>query len=82
MKTNSQKQAFAISTCPSCGSSAIRKIRRNWRGTYQGKTFTVTALEYFDCPNCHEKVYPPQAMRRIQEHSPAYGKSGGIRRAS
>ena len=82
MKTHLQNKTFSIASCPSCGSSAIRKIRGKWNGTYRGKTFPVTALEYFDSPNCHEKVYPSQAMRRIQESSPAYAKSRAVRRAS
>ena len=82
MKTNMQKETFSISNCPSCGSSAIRKIKGKWSDTYRGKTFTVTALEYFECPNCQEKIYPPHAMRRIQESSPAYSKSRAVRHAS
>jgi YgiT-type zinc finger domain-containing protein len=82
MKTSIKKETFTISSCPSCGSSAIRKIKGKWTGTFQGKHFTVPSLEYFACPKCHEKVYPPQAMRQIQESSPAYAKSRLVRRAS
>lgn len=82
MKTSMKRETLSISTCPSCGSSAIRKIKGKWSGNFRGKKFTVAALEYFDCPNCHEKVYPPQALRRIQESSPAYAKSRAVRRAS
>jgi YgiT-type zinc finger domain-containing protein len=82
MKTSMTRETLSISTCPSCGSSAIRKIKGKWSGNFRGKKFTVPALEYFDCPSCHEKVYPPQAMRRIQECSPAYAKSRAVRRAS
>jgi YgiT-type zinc finger domain-containing protein len=82
MKTRINKKTLSISTCPSCGSSKIRSIKGKWNGTFRGKKFTVPALEYFACPNCHEKVYPPQAMRRIQENSPAYAKSRAVRRAS
>ena len=82
MKTSMKKETFSISTCPSCGSSAIRKIRGKWSGSFRGKTFIVSMLEYFACPNCRDKVYPPQAMRRIQESSPAYAKSRSVRRAS
>lgn len=74
-----------ISICPTCGSSEIRKVRGKWVSTYKGETFAVKDLEYFSCPNCHEKIYPPAAMRRIQETSPAYaelrGKHSGQRAA-
>lgn len=74
MSTVMRKERFSVSTCPSCGSPAIRKMRKDWTGSYKGVSYTVGALEYYDCPTCGEKVYPPEAMRRIQEASPAYSK--------
>jgi YgiT-type zinc finger domain-containing protein len=82
MKTAMKKEKLYVSACPSCGSSAIRKVKENWTGNYRGKTYTVSALEYFACPKCHEKIYPPEAMRRIQERSPAYSRPRPVRRAS
>ncbi|MFY9819797.1 MAG: type II toxin-antitoxin system MqsA family antitoxin [Thermoanaerobaculia bacterium] len=70
---------FSIAKCPTCGSSTIRKVSGNWTGSYKGETYTVKALEYYACPNCHEKVYTPEAMRRIQEASPAYRKPSARR---
>ncbi|MGH7817130.1 MAG: YgiT-type zinc finger protein [Candidatus Binatia bacterium] len=77
-----KKGNLIVSACPSCGSSAIRRVKGNWTGSFRGKSYTVTALEYFACPKCHEKIYPPEAMRRIQERSPAYSKPRVARRAS
>lgn len=74
MRTVTRKERFLISACPSCGSSAIRKVKGEWTGSYKGMSYTVDALEYYACPKCGEKVYPPEAMRRIQEASPAYSK--------
>jgi len=68
------RESFDIAICPTCGSPAIKKMRGAWAGTYQGETYTVKALEYYSCPNCHEKVYPPEAMRKIQQASPAYAR--------
>ena len=82
MKKNIKKETFSISTCPSCGSSAIRAVKGNWKGNFKGKKYKVPALEYFACANCHEKIYPPEAMRRIRESSPAYAKPTPTRRAS
>ena len=76
-----KKQNFPIFTCPSCGSSAIRKVTGRCRGNYRGRRYTVEGLEYYTCPRCHEKVYPPEAMRRIQAASPAYSKPRSVRRA-
>jgi len=82
MMKNMKKEKLSISTCPSCGSSAIRGVKGNWSGNFRGKKFMVPALEYFTCPNCLEKIYPPEAMRRIQASSPAYSKPRPARRAS
>ena len=79
---NVKKERLSISVCPSCGSSAIRSVKGNWTGNFKGKKYTVPALAYFACPRCHEKIYPPEAMRRIQESSPAYAKLRPTRQAS
>jgi YgiT-type zinc finger domain-containing protein len=82
MKMSIKNAKLSVSTCPSCGSTAIRRVKGNWSGNFKGKKYTVPALEYFACPNCHEKIYPPEAMRQIQERSPAYTRPRPARRAS
>jgi YgiT-type zinc finger domain-containing protein len=67
--------ALHITNCPSCGSSKIRKVRRNWSGRFQGRSYTVRALEFYECPACAERVYDRQAMRKIERHSPAFAKT-------
>ena len=64
-----------ITICPSCGSTKIRKVRRNWSGCFQGRSYTVRSLEFYECPVCGEKVYDRQAMRKIERHSPAFAKT-------
>lgn len=61
-----------VKRCPTCGSERIKKVCRNWTGRSQGKRYTVPDLEFYVCPNCGEKVYGPQAMRKIENHSPAF----------
>jgi len=68
---------LVVSVCPTCGSPDIRMVRGSWVGNYKGETYSVKELQYYSCPNCGEKVYSPEAMRRIQEASPAFLKSGG-----
>jgi len=63
-----------ITKCPTCGSRRIKKVRRNWKGSYRGKTYVVPALEYYACPDCGEEVYDRDAMRKIEAHSPAYAR--------
>lgn len=81
VRTPMSNKGFSVSVCPTCGGSAIRKVSGSWTGNYKGEAYTVKALEYYACPNCNEKVYPPEAMRRIQHASPAYRKSAARRAA-
>lgn len=64
-----------ITICPSCGGKKIKRVRRNWTDQYKGQTYTVPNLEYYECPECGEKVYDRQAMRKIEANSPAFEKS-------
>lgn len=64
-----------ITTCPTCGSNRIRKIRRDWQGEYEGRQYKVKNLEFCECPACGEKVYDREAMRNIEAHSPAFPKT-------
>lgn len=63
-----------IKTCPTCGSGEIKKVKRDWRGEYQSKKYSVPSLSFYECLNCGEKVYDREAMRRIEERSPAFRK--------
>ena len=64
-----------ITVCPSCGSRDIRQVRRRWKGTCKGQTYTVAGLRFHECPDCGEKVYSPEAMRKIEAGSPAFARS-------
>jgi len=64
-----------ITICPACGGKRIKKVRRDWRGEYQGQKYTVKNLEFHECPDCGEKIYQREAMRAIEENSPAFAKS-------
>ena len=59
----------AIKKCPSCGSAKIRKVRRDWSETVDGKTCRVPDLEFFECPACGEELYDREAMRKIEAHT-------------
>ena len=61
-----------ITRCPSCGSRNVKKVRRNWAGSFKGKTYMVPSLQYYECSDCAEKVYDREAMREIEAHSPAF----------
>ena len=64
-----------ITTCLSCGSGKIKKVKKNWKGKFQGQKYTVPSLEYHECPSCGEKVYDREAMRKIESHSPVFANN-------
>ena len=63
-----------MTACPSCGSGKIKKVKKNWKGEFQGQKYRVPGLEYHECPNCGEKAYDREAMRKIERRSPAFAK--------
>jgi YgiT-type zinc finger domain-containing protein len=69
-----------ITTCPSCGSKRIKRVRRDATRNFKGKEYTVPNLEYYECPDCGEKVYDREAMRQIQAHSPALKRGASKRK--
>jgi len=70
-----------ITVCPSCGSQKIKKVRRDWTGTYHDQGYVVPKLAFYECPQCGEKVYDREAMRRIEARSPAFRNGSGGRAA-
>ena len=63
-----------ITECPTCGSGKIRRAKRNLRRSYRGQTYVVPNLHFLECPDCGERVYDREAMRKIEAYSPAYAK--------
>jgi YgiT-type zinc finger domain-containing protein len=68
-----------LESCPSCGSRNIEKVRRTWRGEFEGQCYAVPDLEFYECPDCGERVYDREAMRKIEAHSPAFQKARAAR---
>ena len=66
--------AVHITICPTCGSRKIKLVRRNSTRSYKGKPYTVPNLEFYECPDCGERLYDRDAMRKIEKYSPAYAK--------
>jgi YgiT-type zinc finger domain-containing protein len=60
-----------ITRCSSCGSRKIKRVRRDWTDEAAGERYTVPNLEFYECPNCGEKLYDREAMRMIEACSPA-----------
>ncbi len=66
---------FRIKTCPTCGSDRIKRVTRDLTRIYKGGEYTVPMLEFYECPNCGEKVFDHKAMLKIESYSPAYRKT-------
>ena len=63
-----------ISECPTCHGRSIKRIRKNLRRAFQGQSYIVPNLEFEECPDCGERLFDHDAMRKIEAHSPAYAK--------
>ncbi len=68
-------EKLLIKTCPTCGSEKIKQVVRDVVRNYKGQSYTVPAVEFYECSNCGEKVYDREAMLKIEAYSPAYHKS-------
>jgi len=66
--------ALKITICPTCGGKRIKRVKRNFKDEFQGETYVVPALEFHECPDCGERIYDRDAMRKIEAYSPAYSK--------
>jgi YgiT-type zinc finger domain-containing protein len=69
-----------IKVCPTCGSDLIERVVRDVTRKYKKQTYTVPSVEFYDCPNCGEKVYDREAMLKIEAYSPAYRKARVVAR--
>lgn len=66
--------AHRYTTCPTCGSDAIRPVCRDVTRAYRGQSYTVPQLTFQECPVCGEVIYDHAAMQKIEAYSPAYAK--------
>ncbi|RIK75203.1 hypothetical protein DCC62_13775 [candidate division KSB1 bacterium] len=71
-----------ITSCPTCGSKKIKKVQKNLTRSFQGQTYTVPNLEFHECPDCGERLYDRDAMRKIESYSPAYAKARKRKKAA
>jgi YgiT-type zinc finger domain-containing protein len=59
-----------IRTCPTCGSKRIQRVRRGVTRTVGGKTYLVPGVDFHECPDCGEKLYGHEAMRKLESYRP------------
>ena len=63
-----------IARCPNCGSDQIRLLTRDWANEFDHQVYVVPDLEFYQCPQCGERVYDREAMRKIEAYSPAFAQ--------
>ena len=63
---------FKIKVCQTCGNDKIKKVRRNW--TSKTRNYVVPNLEFYECPDCAEKVHDREAMQKIESYSSIFAK--------
>ncbi|MCC6490970.1 MAG: YgiT-type zinc finger protein [Candidatus Hydrogenedentes bacterium] len=51
-----------VRTCPTCGSTKIKTIRGTITREYDGEKYSVSNVEYHECPDCGEKIYGREAV--------------------
>lgn len=57
-------------TCPTCGTKSIRKVKRTLNRTYRGEAYRVPNVEFYECPDCGERVFSPEAVDLIETRCP------------
>jgi len=62
-----------IHLCPNCGSDQIAAVCRSLVREFEGESYTVPDLQFYECPVCEERIFDRDAMRKLQQYSPAYG---------
>jgi YgiT-type zinc finger domain-containing protein len=65
-----------IKTCPSCGSKRIRRVRKALVREARGRKYVVPSLEFHECPDCGERLFGRDTMRRIEACSAACSEAG------
>jgi YgiT-type zinc finger domain-containing protein len=69
-----------LTTCPTCGSKNIQAVRKAVSGSRQGKSYSAPDVEFYECPDCGERVYDSQAIRKIEKHSIVPPKQRNVRK--
>jgi len=58
-----------LNVCPNCGNKNLKKVHKTVTGTRNGKRYSAPNVDYYECPDCGERIYDPAAIRQIEEHS-------------
>ena len=71
-----------LNVCPTCGKKNLKKVRRTVSGVRYGKRYSVPSVEFYECPDCDERIYDPAAMRQIEDRSQAAVRNRSVKRTA
>jgi YgiT-type zinc finger domain-containing protein len=60
-----------ITSCPTCGSRRIKRVRRTIVRRVGAVRYQVPDLEFFECPVCGERLFDRAASHKIDAASPS-----------
>jgi YgiT-type zinc finger domain-containing protein len=60
----------AVRTCPTCGVGKLRRVTRDVECNFRGHVYIAPDIEFSECPNCGEKLYDQQALRKMESFRP------------
>ena len=72
--------ALKLSICPNCGNKNLKKVRKAVTGVRQGKPYSAAAVDFYECPDCGERIYDPAAIRQIEHQSQVRTRHRPVRR--
>jgi YgiT-type zinc finger domain-containing protein len=55
-------------------------VKRSLVRVFRGRRYEVPDLEFYECPDCGERLFDRAASRMIEQHSPAFARN--VRRKS
>ncbi len=61
--------------CPTCGSTRVKRVRKTITRTFRGKSYKVPGVDFHQCLECGEAIFSPEAVSKIEAHSPAFAAS-------
>lgn len=65
-----------INRCPICGSTRVRRVKRDIVSNRPGGSYVARDIELEECGTCGERLFSPEALEAIERQRP-----GGKRRA-
>ena len=69
-----------LKTCPTCGQPHLRRVTRDVPCNFKGQPYTAPAITFHECPDCGERLYDRDAMRKMESFRPSATKPRGKRK--